>query len=564
MVWEIRAAGSDTLCSGGFRGGAAVAAPSAPTVTGFASGGSVAANTYYVVITHYDGHGETTRSAETSVTTTGASSRFTVTSPSRPTGGGSWAAYAGTVSGGPYFPLTSGNAYAVDLSRTTTPATTGTGPPGTDYSQQDAAQITYTDLVIDATTNTLGTSAGNPFTQAHVGNTIAITSGTGFTVQRVEILNVSSAGVATFDKSLGTLSSTGGNGKLGGALASPGMASLLSVDGNTVHIKGGTYTCSGTQNVSGGRVNTSAAAIWHGYGTARLDYATRPILQCGASSMRIIENSANYLTFDFFEFRGNSQTSSRGFYSNNGGSAAVSRCKFSGFSNSAYLADFGAFYRVTDCEFTACSGSSPVFTLQSSGGGAEVTGCLFYANTVTTQIIHLGGSGNTLNRCVVANNTGCSAGIFATQAASLHQCVAYGNAGIGIDVSGNNVRLNACVSYGNTTWQYSNSQFATVSTAALRACAGGGGSSGVVNTQYIKVSLTEDFVTLTADPFVNGAALDFTPNASAGGGAALKNAAYPRALPGGTTPAHPAIGAVEAAASAPGAIGGGNLSGGLQ
>jgi hypothetical protein len=38
-------------------------------------------------------------------------------------------------------------------------------------------QIAYTDLVIGATTTNL-TSAGNPFTSAHVGNTINITSGT--------------------------------------------------------------------------------------------------------------------------------------------------------------------------------------------------------------------------------------------------------------------------------------------------------------------------------------------------------------------------------------------------
>src|SRR5204862_226565 len=52
--------------------------------------------------------------------------------------------------------------------------------PGTDYSQQDAAQITYTDLVIGGTTTQL-TSAANPFTSAHVGNTINVTGGTGFT-----------------------------------------------------------------------------------------------------------------------------------------------------------------------------------------------------------------------------------------------------------------------------------------------------------------------------------------------------------------------------------------------
>src|SRR5260370_4868451 len=76
--------------------------------------------------------------------------------------------------------------------------------PGTDSSQQNAAQIAYTDLVIDGTTNTKCTSAANPFGAAHVGNIINVTSGTGFTVQRVQIMSVAGT-TATVDKSLGTL-----------------------------------------------------------------------------------------------------------------------------------------------------------------------------------------------------------------------------------------------------------------------------------------------------------------------------------------------------------------------
>src|SRR5579859_4628846 len=86
-----------------------------------------------------------------------------------------------------------------------------TSSSGTDYSQQNAAQVAYTDMVIDGTTNTKFTSALNPVTAAHVGNIINVTSGTGFTVQRVQIVS-QAAGVATCDKSLGTLSSTGGHG----------------------------------------------------------------------------------------------------------------------------------------------------------------------------------------------------------------------------------------------------------------------------------------------------------------------------------------------------------------
>src|SRR3990167_4512430 len=86
-----------------------------------------------------------------------------------------------------------------------------TGVPGTDYSQQDAAQHSYTDIVIDAVTNTYCTSAARAFSSVDVGNFIKITSGTGFTVQTVLVKSVT-AGVARMDKSLGTLGSTGGTG----------------------------------------------------------------------------------------------------------------------------------------------------------------------------------------------------------------------------------------------------------------------------------------------------------------------------------------------------------------
>src|SRR6185369_13278746 len=51
---------------------------------------------------------------------------------------------------------------------------------GIDYSQQAAAKTSYTDLVIDGTTNTDFTSATTPVKPNILGNIINITSGTGF------------------------------------------------------------------------------------------------------------------------------------------------------------------------------------------------------------------------------------------------------------------------------------------------------------------------------------------------------------------------------------------------
>src|SRR3990167_3249347 len=84
------------------------------------------------------------------------------------------------------------NAATVFEVRTAGAATNGgcfvTGASGTDRSQQDAAQISYTDLVIGAVTTEL-TSAAFPFAADDEGNCINIASGAGCTVQIVQVVS---------------------------------------------------------------------------------------------------------------------------------------------------------------------------------------------------------------------------------------------------------------------------------------------------------------------------------------------------------------------------------------
>src|SRR6476661_4844198 len=97
------------------------------------------------------------------------------------------------------------------------------GASGTDFSQQDAAAYSGTNLAIDAATNTKVTSATHNFVAADVGNLLQITAGAGFTTGFYQIVSVAS-NAATLDRSAGTLGSTGGTFAVGGALASPGKA----------------------------------------------------------------------------------------------------------------------------------------------------------------------------------------------------------------------------------------------------------------------------------------------------------------------------------------------------
>ncbi len=79
------------------------------------------------------------------------------------------------------------------------------------WSQLESPAFTYTDLVINGTTNTKMTSTAQPFGSEAVGAVFQITGGTGFTQQTVTILSVTS-NVATASAPLGATSSTGGTG----------------------------------------------------------------------------------------------------------------------------------------------------------------------------------------------------------------------------------------------------------------------------------------------------------------------------------------------------------------
>jgi hypothetical protein len=87
---------------------------------------------------------------------------------------------------------------------------------GGGYMVRDYGTISYTDIAVDATTNTKVTSALTPFTSADVGKTLVITGGTGFTPGAYTISTVVS-NVATLSASPAATSTTGGYGNRSGS-----------------------------------------------------------------------------------------------------------------------------------------------------------------------------------------------------------------------------------------------------------------------------------------------------------------------------------------------------------
>ena len=523
---EIRTTGDDT--NGGlFNGGAVVATPSAPTVVGSATGGTVAAGTYYCVIALVDQYGITESSPETSVVLTGATSSFVVTAPAADFDSYQyWNLYVGTTSGGPYFPQGTVLVPGSNRSITSTPPTTGTQPPGTDYSQQDAAQIAYTDILVGAVTTT-ATSVLNPFTPAMVGNTINMTGGAGITVQRAEITGCTAAGVATFDKSLGTAASVG-TGNLGGAFASPGMASsLTSIAG---WIKAGTYDCSNTSNVSGGRLTwgsngtTDRPAYLRGYQTTRGDFGTRPVLRPTANSITLITLSGSSSGVDHLETSPNGFTGSVGVSASGTSNNRIRRCKFDAATP---ISMGGSGCQIIDNEvlnFSSNSGilaSSTSITIRGNVlrngsvqaiGTSVATGCMIEENLIydcSSNGINV--SSNSRNVTVRNNSVDVSSGS--------------GNAYL---LSGSGTICENNIGVTNAAATFQGPGTSDIPHSYVRKCAGYRTSG---SPTFSSVT-TEGCIALTGTPFVDAANGDLNLNTTAGAGGECDGVGFPGSWPG--------------------------------
>ncbi len=145
--------------------------------------------------------------------------------------------------------------------------------PGQDFSQQAAAQVAFTDLIIGATTTQL-TSALSPFATCtagvgRCGNVINITGGAGCTVGWYVILSTSTI-TATMDRAVGTAASTC-TGNMGGALAKLSKAVSLATQNNVIYATGSetiTSTLSLSLTSAGG---ANAPFRVTGYNAARGD-----------------------------------------------------------------------------------------------------------------------------------------------------------------------------------------------------------------------------------------------------------------------------------------------------
>lgn len=234
-----------------------------------------------------------------------------------------------------------------------------TASGGTDYSNQDSAQLALTDLATSGIGVTTLTSATGGFTAAMVGNYIQIRSGTNVTAGFYRVTVRTDTNTVTLDRApddgVGGISS--GVGDLGGALDILTDAFLDDVDvviaGNTIHVKDdGTMTLTGSISTTKDGTVTDPIFI-EGYNTTRGDVPTganRPVIDCGANSWFL----DNYWKVKHIDFKGTSSSMVSGDLQ-----VVYQNCKSQNTSVSANrnaFISFGGGFKLIECEAISDNG----------------------------------------------------------------------------------------------------------------------------------------------------------------------------------------------------------------
>jgi len=314
--------------------------------------------------------------------------------------------------------------------------------PGTsvDYSQQDTAQLTLTDLATDVAGTGLSSATGG-FTAAMVGNIIQISGGT-LTAGWYEITAYTDTNNVTIDRTAGA-SKTGGTGNVGGAFLLGGalddnMFSAV-VAGNTVYIKAGTYTLS--EAVSG-NISGSSTAMKHiiGYDSSRGDAPTgtnRPRIDCGASysweagayeeysyirwtgsAANVVLSSRNHQRFVECKCSNTSATVNRYAFRDNSYGSTWVHCEANSTAGYAFAAGAGSWFLSCYAHDSTTGfnlGSEKSAAIGCVAAGCSLYGVLSQAGVVMNCVIYDCGTGVMLNTdaSVCANSIvhSCTTGV---------------------------------------------------------------------------------------------------------------------------------------------------------
>ena len=413
------------------------------------------------------------------------------------------------------------------------------GGSGTDYSQQDSKNPgsgnnqSTTDGVGVGSTSIVSVTAS--FTSAIVDNVVY------FDGIWYRVVSLTNGTTIVVDRN--TTTGTGLTLNIGGALATVDQAVSIMVASNTVWVMGsaGTYLTTAVQTLSSGlNGNAGQPTTFRGYGVTRGD-GIQAVWQIATNSTNLVNFSGvdNFLFRDF-DFSVAAGTPGYGWYATGNDSTNITAigCKWSGGLR-CIQGDYGVGYTfnrliLIDCEITGSAGVGVANSSATSmfacnvhdnvGDGFQIFSADVFATTYLSRTVFR------------ANNSGAGAhgGIYCDDSQRplfLENCAFTENAGDGV-YNGSSPGIYAIntIFYGNTGYGINQpvpgNQWYIV---YLKTCALGANSSGDFNN--LPGIINEGAVTLTADPFTNQSAGDFSLNSTAGGGAACKQAGFPTVIP---------------------------------
>lgn len=418
------------------------------------------------------------------------------------------------------------------------------GATGTDYTQQNAAQLTLTDLATTGVVTTL-TSVTGGFTAQMVGDDIQIVSGTNFTAGFYEITAFTNSNTVTVDRAPSTAAGAAGTGSVGGALATLGKLAGAMVASNKAYLTGAfTSTTTTTFAQSAGvPLATAPATRLIGYGAARGD-ATHATLTLSTNTGLTGLAMSNGTWIEQIDVDCGLLGTSKGISNSN--DAWVQNCKISRFT-SAGISGGGTNATYIGCEVT--TGTSAASGAVSHGGAyCRVLQCNIHDNACPGIVLPSTGP-NAVKDCLITNNTGASSdGINSFGSMTVLNNTIHGNGRHGIFNSG--TTLYSCVWLNNIL--SNNGGFGIVGSGSTAIPAtletdGNAYFSNASGTRSLMDSVTGIFgvnpyantrdVILTASPYVGpttGSTANFALNSTSGGGAACKGAGSPGTWPGNT------------------------------
>lgn len=436
-----------------------------------------------------------------------------------------------------------------------------TGASGTDFTDQAAAQFTFT------TATTAGADAIFLDAQAAasmVGNILNITGGTNFIVGSYQVMSVSVGVSMTLDRNCTTGAGALGTGSLGGSKLTLAAADDAMIGGNICFVKAGTYTLTTTWPVT---LTTAIATRFIGFDTTRTvnnTDATRPLVTTATNSVVLITtNAANNVIFKNFTFTTTAGTKVAAYANATTGSGDTApitfiNCKWSTAFTSVLVigssaTSVGASF--IGCEITGTSG----FAFDQSSNQSRplfLYGCWIHDNTLG-GITATAGTTNRIivDRSIIADNGGRGIHITGTTTQSVislwvNNSTIANNTTSQIETeltTGNNgnIVLTNNIIYASSSWIHNATAGIDASFVTYNNAFGGGGSNNNFTTGNGSISLS-------GDPFTNAAGDNYALNNTAGAGASCRGVGFPTTFPGGFTASTIDLGAAQHADSGSG------------